>query len=244
VRTRSDKKVLSEIIAKVSLEKETATLFRPLTTHMEAPTKNKGKGKASAEAKTNYGPRPTQLSLLLVLLHDLLFSNRGIALPKDHKLRKGLEKHVLQIKSEKERIKVRMRVQTDAELAEGGVEAAARAPKTRWMRINAIRWTAAEALQWLADAGWVQVDSLEDMTSGLESSGKRFCRDRHMDCLLAFPASLQLTGFAPYKDGRLIAQDKASCLPPFVLLEGLSEDERAEVVAIDAWVIALFCSRG
>lgn len=51
--------------------------------------------------------------------------------------------------------------------------------------------------------------------------------------LLAFPRDLDLPKFKPYLDGRLIAQDKASCLPPFILLFGCHRPDLS-VRALDA----------
>lgn len=45
-----------------------------------------------------------------------------------------------------------------------------------------------------------------------------YALDAHIEPLLAFPAALVLPSLPPYVDGRLIAQDKASCMPPWVLL--------------------------
>lgn len=36
---------------------------------------------------------PTSRALVLVMMHDLLFSKRGIALPKEHKVRQAVEKY-------------------------------------------------------------------------------------------------------------------------------------------------------
>lgn len=38
-------------------------------------------------------PVPTPISLATVMLHDLLFAKRGLTLPKEHKVRKKLEKY-------------------------------------------------------------------------------------------------------------------------------------------------------
>lgn len=49
--------------------------------------------------------------------------------------------------------------------------------------------------------------------------------------LLAFPRDLELPALMPYRDGQLIAQDKASCLPPYILCSTLGE---TQVRAADA----------
>ena len=50
---------------------------------------------------------------------------------------------------------------------------------------------------------------------------KVYTLDAHIEPLLAFPASVVLPSLPPYVDGRLIAQDKASCMPAWVLLSSV-----------------------
>lgn len=38
-------------------------------------------------------PTPTPKALATVMLHDLMFAKRGLTLPKEHKVRKKLEKY-------------------------------------------------------------------------------------------------------------------------------------------------------
>jgi putative methyltransferase len=60
-----------------------------------------------------------------------------------------------------------------------------------------------------------------------------FALDAHIEPLLALPATVSLPTISAYQDGRLLAQDKASCMPAWVLLtpvladaeEGLLEEK-------------------
>lgn len=47
--------------------------------------------------------------------------------------------------------------------------------------------------------------------------------------VMAFPRSLDLPRFQPYLEGKMIAQDKASCLPPYILCS-----TGKPIIAIDA----------
>lgn len=65
------------------------------------------------------------------------------------------------------------------------------------------------------------------------SKPKVFALDAHIEPLLALPATVSLPTISAYQDGRLLAQDKASCMPAWVLLtpvladaeEGLLEEK-------------------
>lgn len=51
-----------------------------------------------------------------------------------------------------------------------------------------------------------------------------YALDAHIEPLLALPSSTSLPSLAPYRDGQLIAQDKASCMPAWVLLAPVLAD--------------------
>jgi len=57
-----------------------------------------------------------------------------------------------------------------------------------------------------------------------QSQPRVFALDAHIEPLLAFPSALTLTTLSAYQDGRLIAQDKASCMPAWVLLAPILAD--------------------
>lgn len=46
-----------------------------------------------AKAPKKQRPTPTPTSLATVMVHDLMFAKRGLTLPKEHKVRKKLEKY-------------------------------------------------------------------------------------------------------------------------------------------------------
>lgn len=57
---------------------------------------------------------------------------------------------------------------------------------------------------------------------------KVYALDAHIEPLLALPSSVALPSLQPFMDGRLIAQDKASCMPAWVLLAHVLAEEEAE----------------
>lgn len=47
-----------------------------------------------AKAPKKQRPIPSPKNLATIMVHDLLFAKRGLALPKEHKVRKKLEKYL------------------------------------------------------------------------------------------------------------------------------------------------------
>lgn len=188
---------------------------------------------------------PSPLSLATVLLHDHLFAKRGIALSKQHKLRQAVEKHAGVLHAAKEREKLRRGVSSDAELAidtsssgkgkqkESGDEGdPAVDGKPRWLRINTLLWTVDAAKTWLASHGYAEARSFSELLDA-SADACLFSVDPHIDALLALPSKVDLEKLQPYTDGRLIAQDKASCFPAALLLSDialLGAGERFDVI--------------
>ena len=102
----------------------------------------------------------------------------------------------------------------------------AEAVRVRWLRINTLAWTISAALEWVRTSGYAEVTSLEQLRE------RTFARDQHLSMLIALAPSFELGACQPYLDGRLIAQDKASCFPAAILAAGVS----SPVSVIDACV--------
>ena len=114
------------------------------------------------------------------------------------------------------------------------------------MRVNTLRWSVEAAVEWFEKGGWEMFEEVQEMlaaacvplslslslasartrrglltTSHLarsQSKPKVFALDAHIEPLLALPAAVSLPTISAYQDGRLLAQDKASCMPAWVLL--------------------------
>lgn len=179
----ADRDSLERIIARVKFVEVEKALFRSSS----APAKGE-KGKQAA---------PSARNLALVIVHDLLFARRGLALPKEHRVRQALERHVIRcapslfsqaftevlhrLRAEKEREKVRLGVTTDAGLASKGDAAtlktdqevdaessSAPSGSIRWLRVNELRWEVENAKAYLVEKGWREVESVDDVASSKE----------------------------------------------------------------------------
>ncbi|GAA5954128.1 hypothetical protein JCM8115_003318 [Rhodotorula mucilaginosa] len=205
---------------------------------------------------------PTPENLASVMVHDLLFAKRGLSLPKEHKVRKKLEKYKPALEKENDREKRRRKVATNEGLqialpekvasslegigkgkkreheadrfAEEGASGLEYMPgEIRWLRVNTLRWSVEAAVEWFEKTGWEMFEDVQEMLAASQSKPKVFALDAHIEPLLALPATVSLPTISAYQDGRLLAQDKASCMPAWVLLtpvladaeEGLLEEK-------------------
>lgn len=220
-----------------------------------AASASKALAAADSQAKSRFKkPRaiPTPLALANVMIHDLVFAKRGLTLPKEHKIAKTLEKYKAGLLKETEKERKRKRVGTNEglqiPLPEGvasAIEGIGKGKKkemgergeeeggtgaVRWLRVNTLKWSVEDAVEWFETERWELVDDLESLEERSAAKSKVFCLDAHIEPLLALPATVVLPSLPPYLDSRLIAQDKASCMPAWVLLSSFlaTEDMEAE----------------
>lgn len=106
----SDRLAILEILAAAQVERDLASALRGLAVQpggggahsAESSQTPKGKKKEATNAnrkmkkpqKYNSADKnkPSLVSLYVVLVHDLLFARRGLQLPKEHRVKKELEK--------------------------------------------------------------------------------------------------------------------------------------------------------
>jgi len=164
--------------------------------------------------------------LALVLTHDLLLSKKGIALPAKHGLSATVLRHKNRLSAELTKLRIRKGFATIDALRvhvneapindEDGEEKYAH---PRWIRINTLRTTLEEQLE-STFAELVHVTSVKGVST---RSSKAIYVDEHIPNLVAVSPSINLTSSKPYREGKLIFQDKASCFPAYLLNPG-SED--------------------
>lgn len=156
-----------------------------------------------------------------MLVHDLLISKGGIALPKSHGLRAAIEKHKGRLASELTRARLRRRAQSLDNLKEQ-IErdsAGEEADYPRWVRVNALKSSVEEQLE-TTFKGYERATSVKEVVS---QGGRRLLIDNHVPNLLAITQGTDLTKTEAYTSGKIILQDKASCFPAY-LLDPLPED--------------------
>ncbi|KAF4504378.1 hypothetical protein G6O67_008535 [Ophiocordyceps sinensis] len=159
--------------------------------------------------------------LSLLLVHDLLLTKGGIALPQSHGLRASVERHRGRLKSELTRARLR-RKEVSLEALREQIErdaAGEEAGYPRWVRINSLHSSIEEQLESTFSA-YARAESIADVVS---KPGKHLYIDPHVPNLVAVTPSLDMSKTDAYSSGKIILQDKASCFPAY-LLDPRSED--------------------
>ena len=166
--------------------------------------------------------------VMLVMLHDLLFTSRGIQAAKAWPPRERMEKYKSQLHAELVRLQIRQGKKSVEELRSGAAERRVAARIPRWCRINTLQVTEQDALQQLQAAGFTRTesDTLEHVNA--------FCPSLHVPHVWAFHprATSKLMSLPLYKTGGLILQDLASCFPAAVLAP--PDRDYAQIHALDA----------
>lgn len=107
--------------------------------------------------------------------------------------------------------------------------AASRVSRPRFVRINSLKATKSEILNFFAQDGWQELDSSKQHFSTDEEkyanfiqtistlSENQFIQDIHVENLLIFPGNLEFYNLDYYRDGSLLLQDKVSFIAYMVL---------------------------
>lgn len=151
-------------------------------------------------------------------MHDHLLAKKGIAAPAAHPLRQAIERHKIRLKAEFVKARVRRHCASiedlkAAVLQEKGLDAATQALYPRWVRINNVRTTLEEQFR-STFANYQKVATLAE----LAGDERRIYVDEHIPDLVAIPPGIDLISSQAYKNGEIILQDKASCVPAYLLL--------------------------
>lgn len=152
----------------------------------------------------------------LLLVHDLLLSKRGIALPADHGLRRSVERHRNSLTAELTRARLRrkassldaLRSQVEDEFStKHGVK------HPRWLRINTLKSTLEHELSTTLK----DLARARDVAHVTANPAPSLYIDEHIPNLIAVPPTVWITKTRAYKSGAIVLQDKASCFPAYLL---------------------------
>nr|XP_057941079.1 probable 28S rRNA (cytosine-C(5))-methyltransferase [Doryrhamphus excisus]XP_057941080.1 probable 28S rRNA (cytosine-C(5))-methyltransferase [Doryrhamphus excisus]XP_057941081.1 probable 28S rRNA (cytosine-C(5))-methyltransferase [Doryrhamphus excisus]XP_057941082.1 probable 28S rRNA (cytosine-C(5))-methyltransferase [Doryrhamphus excisus]XP_057941083.1 probable 28S rRNA (cytosine-C(5))-methyltransferase [Doryrhamphus excisus]XP_057941084.1 probable 28S rRNA (cytosine-C(5))-methyltransferas len=154
-----------------------------------------------------------KMDLAKVLVFDLLM---GQGLKCGGSWKTLLMKHRSRLQAELARMKVKQKVSRNEDLLPSSVKEPAGDLLPRYVRVNTLKTTVEDTVDYLKRDGFSylgEASKLDDLTL----KAREFVKDLHLSELLVFPPKTDFHDHFLYKAGHIILQDKASCLPAFVL---------------------------
>lgn len=154
-----------------------------------------------------------KMALAKVLVYDLLI---GQGLKCGGSWKTMMMKHRPRLQAVLARLKVKQKVSKNEDLLPPSVQQRAGDQLPRYVRVNTLKTTVEDAVDYLKRDGLLfqgQASSLDDLTL----KGKVFVRDMHLPEVLVFSPKTDFHDHFLYKAGHFILQDKASCLPAYLL---------------------------
>ncbi|XP_070695781.1 28S rRNA (cytosine-C(5))-methyltransferase [Pempheris klunzingeri] len=154
-----------------------------------------------------------RMPLAKVLVYDLLIG-RGVKCGGSWKTM--MQKHRPRLQAVLARMKVKQKVTKNEDLLPASVKRPTGDSLPRYVRVNTLKTTVEDAVDYLKRDGFPylgQACRLDDFTL----KGKVFVKDLHLPELLVFSPKTDFHDHFLYKAGHIILQDKASCLPAYLL---------------------------
>lgn len=191
--------------------------------------------KLTFPSSSKYSPKSK--SLILVLLHDLLLSpKKKIEASDKWPPKEAILKHQARLRAELVKIQIKAgksRIQDLAKSASNGTEGGGSWRYVRWNpnigRYREGDWSLNNLHKHLVDIGFMKV-SCEEETGGKmreKLDEKEYMADNHLgEEVLVFNGNTNWwNGDKWYEAGAIILQDKASCMPAKVLMQGWRDGE-------------------
>lgn len=195
-------------------------------------------------------------NLALVLVHDLLLC-KGIQ-AGDGVIKQAILRHKTRLRGEFQKIKIKKGATSNQDLIRRAdprtgefsllVNQTLRSSLTfllaqipRYARVNTLLWNTEEAIKYFLARGFTLGAPLDlryrlmrycfvFLVHSFSRSSTAFAVDNHIPDLLLFPPQTVLNDDPAYQSGKIILQDKASCMPAVVL----APPSRDNSVVIDA----------
>ncbi|NXH90041.1 NSUN5 methyltransferase, partial [Edolisoma coerulescens] len=181
----------------------------PQLAKVRAAAESLGRGVPERRGRAHLVPSPQ------VLVYDLLF---GKGLKCGGRWKALARRHRARLEAELARMKVRHRVSRNEDLLapEQAVSPAA-SQVPRYVRVNTLKTCMDDVIDFFKRQGYTYLGKAASMEELKALSGKKFLLDLHLPELLVFPSHTDLHDNLLYTSGHIILQDKASCLPAFLL---------------------------
>lgn len=154
-----------------------------------------------------------RMPLAKVLVYDLLLG-QGVKCGGSWKTM--MMKHRPRLQAVLARMKVKKKVSRNEDLLPASVQQRVGDQLPRYVRVNTLKTTVEDTVDYLKREGFTyrgQASKLDDFIL----KGKNFVKDLHLPELLVFSPKTDFHDHFLYKAGHIILQDKASCLPAYLL---------------------------
>lgn len=154
-----------------------------------------------------------KMHLAKALVYDLLL---GQGLKCGGSWKTTMMKHRPRLQAALARMKVKQKVSKNEDLLPAGVQGSTGNQLPRYVRVNTLKTTVEDAVDYLKRDGFSylgQASRLDDFNL----KQKHFVRDMHLPELLVFSPKTDFHDHFLYTAGHIILQDKASCLPAYLL---------------------------
>lgn len=154
-----------------------------------------------------------KMPLAKVLVYDLLM---GQGLKCGGSWKAVIMKHRARLQSVLARMKVKQKVSKNEDLLPKNLKQLEAGQLPRYVRVNTVKTTVDDVVDYLKRDGLSylgQASRIGDLTL----KEKEFLRDMHLPELLVFSPKTDFHDHFLYKAGHIILQDKASCLPAYLL---------------------------
>ncbi|NWV63709.1 NSUN5 methyltransferase, partial [Malurus elegans] len=156
---------------------------------------------------------PPQLAKVLV--YDLLF---GKGVKCGGRWKALVRRHRARLEAELARMKVRLKVSRNEDLLAPEQAVSPTATQVpRYVRVNTLKTCVDDVIDFFKRQGYSYLGKAVSLEELKALSGKKFLLDLHLPELLVFPSQTDLHDNLLYTSGHIILQDKASCLPAFLL---------------------------
>jgi len=154
-----------------------------------------------------------KMSQAKVLVYDLLIG-QGLKCGGPWKVM--MMKHRCRLEAALARMKIKLKVTKNKDLLPSSVQQLEGAQLPRYVRVNTLKTTVVDAVDYFKRDGFSYLGEANRLDD-LNLKAKSFVRDMHLSDLLVFAPKTEFHEHFLYKAGHIILQDKASCLPAFVL---------------------------
>ncbi|XP_041054354.1 probable 28S rRNA (cytosine-C(5))-methyltransferase [Carcharodon carcharias] len=155
-----------------------------------------------------------QINVAKVLVYDLLF---GKGLKCGGSWKALIMKHRSQLKSALARLKVKRKVSCNEDLIETKASSTEVCQLPRYVRVNLLKNNVEDVIDYFKREGYAYLGQATSVADLRHLGRKQFIGDLHLPELLVFHPKTDLHEHFLYTAGHIILQDKASCLPAYLL---------------------------